>query len=128
MALTNTLPKAIILVVEDESLLRMAGVAMVEDAGFEAIEASNAEEAIRLLESRDDVRPVFTDIDMPPGSMNGLKLAAAVRDRWPPIAIIIASGNRVPQKSDMPEGAVFFAKPYQQDAIMATMQDMLRAA
>lgn len=121
-------PKAIVLVVEDEPILRMSAVAIVEDAGFEAIEAGNADEAIQLLESRSDIRLVFTDIDMPPGSMNGLKLAAAVRDRWPPIAIIVVSGHHVPQESEMPKGAVFFAKPYPGEALVGTMHQMLGIA
>jgi CheY-like chemotaxis protein len=65
---------------------------MVEKAGFEAIEAIDADEAIRILESRNDIRAVFTDIQMP-GSMDGLKLARAVRDRWPPVALIVTSGR-----------------------------------
>lgn len=128
MSSFTSFPKAIVLVVEDEPLLRMTAVAIVENAGFEAIEAANADEAIKLLEIRDDIRLVFTDIDMPPGSMNGLKLAAAVHDRWPPIAIIVASGHRVPMTSDMPEGTVFFPKPYPEEALIATMRQMLRAA
>jgi two-component system, response regulator PdtaR len=81
-----------VLVVEDESLVRMNALAMVEEAGFEAIAASDADEAIRLLESRSDIRAVFTDIQMP-GSMDGLRLARVVRDRWPPVALIITSGQ-----------------------------------
>jgi CheY-like chemotaxis protein len=69
--------------VEDEQLVRMPAIEMVEEAGFEAIEAIDANEAIRILESRSDIRAVFTDIQMP-GSMDGLKLARALRDRWPP--------------------------------------------
>lgn len=121
-------PKALILVVEDEPILRMTAVSMVEDGGFEALEAANADEAITLLEARDDIRLVFTDIDMPYGSMNGLKLAAAVRHRWPPIAIIMVSGHRTPQQSEMPVGTAFFAKPYLDAALTATMRQMLAAA
>jgi CheY-like chemotaxis protein len=121
-------PKAIVLVVEDEPLLRMAAVAIVEDAGFEAVEAADADEAIKLLESRPDIRLVFTDIDMPAGSMNGLRLAAAVRNRWPPIAIIVASGHRIPEMNDMPEGCAFFPKPYPEETLITTMRQMLQAA
>ncbi len=128
MASDDTSPKAIVLVVEDEAIIRMTAVGIVEDAGFEAIDAANADEAIQFLESRNDIRLVFTDIDMPYGSMNGLKLAAAVRHRWPPIAIIVVSGHRVPEKDQMPEGAVFLAKPYRQTALVETMREMLRAA
>ena len=120
--------KAVVLVVDDEPFLRMAGIAMVEDAGFEAIEASHADEAIQILESRDDVRLILTDIEMPNGSLNGLKLAEAVRRRWPPIAIIIVSGHQVPTGEELPEGTTFYAKPYPEDVIIAKMQSLLRAA
>jgi CheY-like chemotaxis protein len=115
--------KAIVLVVEDEPLLRMAGVDLVEQAGFEAIEANGADEAILILESRSDIRILFTDIDMP-GSMNGLKLAAAVRDRWPPIHIIVASGHHQAKQEELPQGALFFAKPYPQGELIATLQKL----
>jgi DNA-binding NtrC family response regulator len=78
--------KAIVLVVEDDAIQRWFAVSMVEAAGFEAIEAGNADEAVRILESRKDIRIVFTDINMP-GSMDGMKLAACIRDRWPPVEI-----------------------------------------
>ena len=81
-----------VLVVEDESLVRLGAVTIIEDAGFEVIEAASADEAIGILECRSDIRVVFTDIHMP-GSMDGLKLAQAVRDRWPPIKIIVTSGR-----------------------------------
>ena len=83
--------RAVILVVEDELLIRMNAVEMIEEA-FEVVEAGNAEEAIVILEGRLDVAVVFTDIQMP-GSMDGLKLAAVVRLRWPPIKIVATSGQ-----------------------------------
>jgi CheY-like chemotaxis protein len=85
--------RAVILIVEDELLIRLNAVEMVEEAGFEVIEAASADEAIAILEGRLDIAVVFTDIQMP-GSMDGLKLAAAVRDRWPPIMIVATSGPR----------------------------------
>ena len=115
--------KAIVLVVEDEPLLRLAALYLVADAGFEPLEAANADEAIRILEARTDINIVFTDIDMP-GSMDGLKLAEAVRGRWPPIQIIVTSGHRLVAPSDMPAGSVFFAKPYKEEEVMATLQRM----
>lgn len=120
--------KAVVLIVEDEPLLRMSGAAMVEDAGFEPVEASNADEAILILESRDDIRLILTDIDMPNGSLNGLKLAAAVRRRWPPIAIIVVSGHQVPAGKELPEGSAFYPKPYPEHVVIAKMQSLLRAA
>ena len=128
MSSLSSTDKAVVLIVEDEVILRMAAVCFVEEAGFEAVEAGNADEAIRLLESRSDVRLLFTDIDMPFGSMNGLKLARAVRHRWPPIMIIVASGHQVPAKDDMPAGSKFFRKPYDQDHMVSAMQGMLNAA
>lgn len=100
-----------ILVVEDDAILRMAAVDFSEDAGFDVLEAANADEAIAILEKRDDIRLVFTDIDMP-GSMDGLKLAQFVRGRWPPIRLIVTSGHVKITAGDIPEGALFFAKPY----------------
>lgn len=84
--------KPIVLVVEDSAILRLMAVDIVEQAGFDAIEAGDADEAVRILESRNDIRIVFTDIDMP-GSMDGMKLAACIRDRWPPVEIILTSGH-----------------------------------
>ena len=101
----------VILIVEDEPLIRQGAVRTIEDAGFEVIEAANADEAIRILESRRDIRVVFTDVHMP-GSMDGLKLAHAVRNRWPPIRIIVTSGRELLTEQDLPEGGRFFAKPY----------------
>jgi CheY-like chemotaxis protein len=100
-----------VLIVEDEPLVRLCAVETIEAAGFEVIEAASADEAIRILESRPDIRVVFTDIHMP-GSMDGLKLAHAVRDRWPPIKLIVTSGRELVRAQDMPDGARFFAKPY----------------
>jgi CheY-like chemotaxis protein len=117
--------RKIVLVVEDEPLLRMMAVDLVEDAGFEAIEASNADEAVRILESRMDIRIVFTDIEMP-GSMNGLKLAAAIRDRWPPIHIIVTSGRMPAKDIDLPPHSIFFSKPYDESKLIAAFQDIGR--
>jgi CheY-like chemotaxis protein len=100
-----------VLIVEDEALIRMGAVRMIEDAGFEVIEAANADEAIQILESRSGIRVVFTDIHMP-GSMDGLKLAHAVRNRWPPIKIIVTSGRELLTEHDLPDGGRFLSKPY----------------
>lgn len=123
MAASRTGLKAIVLVVEDDALLRMAATDLVEDAGLQPIEASNADDAIRILEQRTDIHIVFTDVDMP-GSMDGLKLAAAVRGRWPPIEIIVTSGHRLVSAGDLPPGSIFFAKPYRDEDVVATLQRM----
>jgi CheY-like chemotaxis protein len=93
----------------------------VEAAGYRAIEASDADEAIAILEARKDIGIVFTDIDMP-GSMDGLNLARAVRDRWPPIELILTSGHFDVPESDIPKGGVFFSKPYRDDEIVSALQ------
>lgn len=102
---------ATILIVEDEPLVRLAAVDIAESVGLQALEASNAEQAIAILEARPDIRVVFTDVNMP-GSMDGLKLAHYIRDRWPPIKLVVASGLEIIAESDLPSGARFFPKPY----------------
>ena len=99
------------LAVEDEPLILMLAIDMIRDAGFEALSASNADHAVRILESRSDIRIVFTDINMP-GSMDGIKLARAVRGRWPSIAIIVTSAFSVVERTLLPQGAKFISKPY----------------
>ena len=89
---------------------RSHAVNLVEDAGYTAVEASNADEAIAILERRKDIQIVFTDINMP-GSIDGLKLAHAIRKRWPPIELIVASGHFHLSDDDMPERGRFFSKP-----------------
>jgi CheY-like chemotaxis protein len=116
--------KSVILVVEDEALIRLDAVQMIEDAGYEVLEASNADEAIRILNERSDIRVVFTDVNMP-GSMDGLKLARAVRDRWPPIKLIVTSGQAILKESDLPEGGRFIPKPYNNHLVTSTLHGML---
>lgn len=115
--------KHIVLVVEDEPLLRMAAVDMVESAGFLALEAADAVHAVEILESRPDIRIVFTDIDMPQG-MDGMELAACIRNRWPPIEIIITSGKIDGHTLQLPDRGVYFAKPYRERDVVATMRRM----
>ena len=117
------IPKPIVLVVEDEPLLRLFATDMIEDAGFEVIDVANSAAAIAVLEARSDVRIVFTDVDMP-GDINGIMLGACIRDRWPPIEIIITSGKAWPVGSPLPQRAVFFSKPYRQDRVIDTIRRM----
>jgi CheY-like chemotaxis protein len=116
----------IVLVVEDEFLLRMNAVGIIEDAGFTAVEAGNADEAIEILESRLDICVIFTDIQMP-GSMDGLRLAAAVRNRWPPIKIIAASGRVAIRVGDLPMDALFLSKPYTSEAVSSALHKLTDA-
>jgi CheY-like chemotaxis protein len=103
--------KPVILVVEDEVLLRMDAIDLLEEAGFEVLDAANADEAIVLLETRMDIAVVFTDLQMP-GSMDGLKLAAAIRDRWPPVKVIATSGHYDNRNGYLETGERFLLKPY----------------
>jgi CheY-like chemotaxis protein len=113
----------VVLVVEDEMLLRMDAVDMIAAAGFEVVEAGDADEAIEILEARRDITVIFTDIQMP-GSMDGLKLARAVRGRWPPIKIIATSGRALVNETDLPEGGRFLPKPYSPGQITGVLREL----
>jgi CheY-like chemotaxis protein len=113
----------VILIVEDEFLLRMDSAEVIENAGFEVIEAANADEAIAVLTARPDIHVVFTDIQMP-GSMDGLKLARFVRDRWPPIKIVATSGLVRVEDDDLPAGSVFLRKPYHVAEVVAALREL----
>jgi CheY-like chemotaxis protein len=115
---------AVVLVVEDELLLRMRAVDMVEDAGFTSVEAVDADQAIAILESRSDIALLFTDIQMP-GSMDGLRLAHAVRKRWPPIKIILVSGQLKLVDLELPADSRFFGKPLEAKVMIAQMRSMI---
>jgi two-component system, response regulator PdtaR len=115
--------KPVVLVVEDNAIVRIGAFDMVVAAGFEALEADGADEAIRVLERRPDIQLVFTDVSMP-GSMDGIGLAHYIRDRWPPVRLIVASGRFV-DESHLPVGARFFPKPYGESTIVEAMIGML---
>jgi len=115
--------RPVVLIVEDEFLLRMNAVDMVGAAGFEVVAAANADEAIEILEARHDVTVIFTDIQMP-GSMDGLKLARAVRGRWPPIKIIATSGHADVRETDLPEGGRFVPKPYDSAQVAGVLREL----
>jgi CheY-like chemotaxis protein len=122
---SNIAPESI-LIVEDNGLIRMDAVDMAMREGFIVFEAANADEAITLLEAHADIRLVFTDIEMP-GSMDGLKLAHYIASRWPPIKLIVASGKVPRGKAQLPQGGVFFSKPYDSSEISAAMHSLLAA-
>jgi two-component sensor histidine kinase/CheY-like chemotaxis protein len=115
-----------VLIVEDEMILRMRAVDIVEDAGFQPVEAVNADDALSILESRSDISLLFTDIQMP-GSIDGLKLAHAVHDRWPSIKIILVSGQVKPSDAERPADSRFFGKPLGVERMIAELQDMVGA-
>jgi DNA-binding NtrC family response regulator len=118
---------AVVLIVEDEMMLRMRAVDMVEDAGYTPIEASDADEAVAILEARSDIALMCTDIQMP-GSMDGMGLAHAVHVRWPSIKIIVVSGQLNPPSSDLPPCSRFFGKPLEAGKMIAEMHGMIGRA
>ena len=126
MGSSETIGKAV-LIVEDESLIRIGAVSPIEDAGFTVYEAASADEAISLMEQHREIRLIFTDINMP-GSMDGIKLAHYVRERWPPVEIIVTSGQIKPRSEDLPSDAVFIGKPYRSRDIAHKISEMLAEA
>ena len=119
--------RPVVLIVEDDFLLRVDAVEIIEAAGFEVVEAGNADQAIEILETRRDITVVFTDIQMP-GSMDGLKLARAVRGRWPPIKIVATSGHVNVGEKDLPEGGRFLSKPYSPRQVTGVLRELTGAA
>jgi CheY-like chemotaxis protein len=113
----------VVLVVEDEVIIRMNIVQMAEDMGYEVLEAANADEAIEILEGRDDIGAVITDIVMP-GSMDGMKLAHAIAGRWPPIQVIVTSALDVSNEADLPCRSWFIRKPYENRQIAAALHEV----
>lgn len=118
--------RAVVLVVDDIALIRMGAVDLVQSAGYEALEAQDADEAIHILESRDDIDLVFTDVQMP-GTMDGIKLAHFIRNRWPPVQLIVASGRDILEESSLPTGSQYFSKPYNDHAITDAMARLLQS-
>ena len=116
-----------VLIVEDEFLLRIDASEMIEAAGFGVVEASNADQAIEILEARPDITTVFTDIQMP-GSMDGLKLARAIRGRWPPINIVATSGHVGVRETDLPEGERFVPKPHSSGQVTGVLRELMGCA
>lgn len=116
----------LVLIVEDDVLVRMDAVEFVARAGYRTLEAGNADEAIALLDKHADIAVVFTDIEMP-GSMDGLRLARAIRDRWPPVKIIATSAHTHFKEADLPAGGRFFWKPYSHAQIRAALEELVRA-
>ena len=104
----------------NDILLSLETSETLEDAGYDVIATANADEAIKVLETRDHIRTIFTDINMP-GSMDGLKLAAAVRDRWPPVHIIVTTGMRAPHATRCPR-TVCLLRPYRSAEVLEAVR------
>jgi two-component system, response regulator PdtaR len=114
----------VVLIVEDDLLLRMLTAEVVAEAGFVPLEAGDADEAMALLEAHPDIALLVTDIEMP-GRMDGLQLARAVCGRWPPIKILVVSGQVRPKPGDLPLNSRFIGKPYRTAALVGELRALL---
>lgn len=124
MNLRSTASRAVILLVEDEPMVRLVGADLLEDAGFEVVEAADGDEALSILETRPDVRVLFTDINMP-GSLDGLELARVVHERWPQVQLLVTSGRFQLRSDDIPNNGQFVPKPYEPAAVVRKLRAML---
>jgi CheY-like chemotaxis protein len=102
---------AVVLVVEDETLVRLLANEILSEAGYRVLEAHDGKEALTTLEVHDDVRVLFSDVNMP--NVDGLSLVKIVAERWPHIGVVIASGI-----ADAPEGYRFLRKPYTAEQVV----------
>jgi CheY-like chemotaxis protein len=116
-----------VLVVEDESLVRVVALEAIGAAGFPAYAAANADEAIRILERQSNIQIVFTDISMP-GSMDGIRLAQCIHDRWPPVQFIVTSALAKFRDAELPSGSIFVSKPYSPEQIVHKIEKMAEAS
>lgn len=114
-------PSLVVLVVEDEHLLRMLAVDILEDTGFTVVPVATADEAWPILESRGDIGVLFTDVNMP-GAMDGLTLAARVAKRWPHIRLVITSGRSGLSSYEVPDDGRFIQKPYRQGDLLRAIE------
>jgi two-component system, response regulator PdtaR len=113
-----------ILVVEDEALIRIWATDLLEENGFSVLEAKDADAALKLLQSRHDVKLLFTDVQMP-GSLNGMELAREVHSRWPHILLVITSGRERPTRAQIPDDGRFVAKPYSGEELLGQIKDLI---
>jgi CheY-like chemotaxis protein len=115
-----------ILLVEDDPMLRLGASAVLMDAGYAVLEAADADEAIALLETEPDIRLMISDIQMP-GSLDGVKLAHAVRRRWPPIQVLLTSGRAIPSADELPERVHYLPKPFAEMELLAEVEQLATA-
>ena len=124
MSQAPPLGRAVVLIVEDEPLVRMMVIDLFEDEGFEVLEASTADQALAIFGERRDVALLFTDVEMP-GTLDGYALARWVHVNRPAVKTMIVSGRALPRAGDVPEGAAFVGKPYDHDDVMRRVQAMM---
>lgn len=117
-------PRPVVLLAEDEPLVRMFNADALDEAGFRVVEAANGEEALSLFEARPDVSAVVTDVEMP-GSIDGFALARHITDRQPFVGVLIVSGRVRPSKEDLPDESGFLAKPYSSAELLQALRTVL---
>jgi two-component system, response regulator PdtaR len=121
----NSVSAPVVVVAEDEAMIRELVVLALMDAGFEVVETQDGGEALTALEAREsDVTVLFSDIHMP-GSPDGLALANYARHRWPNLGIVLASGRATPDLTKLPEGCRFFPKPYALDDVVRHLRNVV---
>jgi CheY-like chemotaxis protein len=124
MVITNTAPAATVLVVEDETLVRMCTTAFLEDAGYRVLEAANGQEALSQLQHHPEIVLVVTDVHMP-GSPDGLALVDIASREYPAIRAVVVSGKAMLRDDLIPGDGRFLAKPYSQAQITQTVRELL---
>ena len=114
----------VVLIVEHDELLKLLTANIMENAGFAALQAGDADEALAILETRSDIALMLTSVTMP-GSMDGLDLARTVRKRWPAIKTIIASSQVRLIGSDLTAGSRFVLKPYHVPTMISGVRSLI---
>ncbi len=115
--------KPVVLIVEDNTIIRMSAVDLVFRRAMK--HWKRATPTRQSAFSKDgNIDLVFTDVQMP-GTMDGIKLSHYIRDRWPPLKLIIASGAAIVEESMLPVGSRFFSKPYDDLTITEAMDALL---
>jgi two-component system, response regulator PdtaR len=116
--------RSVILVVEDEFLVRILEVDILRDAGFRVVEAQDADEAFEMLRRRPEIAAVLTDVDMP-GSLNGFEFARLVKQGWPEVGVLTISGKALPTPGDLPDRVEFVRKPFRPQALLERVHNLV---
>jgi two-component system, response regulator PdtaR len=117
--------RPVALVVEDEALIRVNACYILEEQGFNVLQAGSAERALKVMEAEPNVRLLFTDIQMP-GAFDGMDLARKVHARWPHVLLLITSGQKKPGRAEIPDHGRFVAKPYAAEELISQVNDLMR--
>ncbi|MCE7798181.1 response regulator [Sphingobium sufflavum] len=116
---------ATIMIVEDEAMIRQIGADILEEAGYQVIEAATADEALNIIKANPGIALIFTDVRMP-GAMDGLGLAAIVHERWPDVRLLITSGHCRLRNDEIPARGKFIPKPYPASELIRQIGQLLR--